>query len=332
MEKKLFGHLPDGKPVHLYTLDNGKLRVSVLDWGCRIQSIIFDGTDLACGYDNLEAYLADGSSQGAFVGRVANRIKGGCFTLNGKTYQLEKNDGNNHLHGSFGYLLWEVERAEGDTLVLSHHSPAEEEGYPGDMDVTVTYRIVDAAVFMEYTAICTEDTPINLTNHTYFNAGGIGSGSVLTHTMQLNADHITLVDSELIPIGRTANVAGTAYDFRTPHPIGARFGEKIDGYDTNFWLTKTEPAVFCERELFRAGSVRSSSYAIDCYTDMPCMQVYTGNFLGSEPIFKYGVRPARQTALCLETQYEPDAVNHGTGILRAGDRFRHATVYRFSKL
>ena len=331
MEKTLFGHLPDGRAVHLYTLDNGTLRVGILDYGCRIQSLIFDGVDFVCGYDSLAGYLADGSSQGAFVGRVANRIKNAAFTLNGKHYQLEKNDGNNHLHGSFGYVLWDARVIDDTTLLLTYHSPASEEGYPGNMNVTVTYRIRDAAILMEYMAVADDDTPINLTNHSYFNLGGIGSGSVLAHEMQIHADRITLVDSELIPTGEHRDVAGTPYDFRTFQPIGARLGNDLDGYDTNFILNRAITENLFGLSLWHAASVRSDAYAMDCFTDMPCMQVYTANFLGDgEPTFKYGVAPQKQHAVCLETQYEPDSVNHGEGILRSGDTFHHATVYRFS--
>ena len=330
MKKTLFGNLPDGRAVHLYTMDNGEIRVNVIDWGCRVQSIVYDGVDFVCGYDTLEGYLADGSSQGAFVGRVANRIKGGRFTLNGKTYQLEKNNGNNHLHGSFGHVLWEPKIVDDSTIVFTYHSPATEEGYPGNMNITVTYHIEGTAILMDYKAVCDEDTPINLTNHAYFNMGGIGSGSVLGHELQINADRITLVDDELIPTGEHLTVDGTPYDFHEFHQIGARFNAEVDGYDTNFILNKAEPATVCGRDLFRAATLRSSSYSMDCYTDTPCMQVYSGNFLGEEPTFKYGVQPTRQHAICLETQYEPDAVNHGEGILRVGNTFHHTTVYKFT--
>lgn len=331
MEKTVFGRLPDGREVHLYTLDNGILRVRVLDYGCRVQAIFFNGTDFVCGFDTFDGYLADGSSQGAFVGRVANRIKGARFTLNGKTYQLTPNEKKNHLHGVFGQTLFEVREQTDDSITFFHHSPAAEEGYPGDLSVTVCYRLCGDALTLHYTATSTEDTPINLTNHSYFNMGGIGSGSVLSHEMQMNADRITLVDDELIPTGAHQAVAGTAYDFACFQPIGARFGCGLDGYDTNFFLTKKDPADFDGRTLFRAASVQSDLYRLDCYTDLPCIQIYTGNFLGNGPTFKYGVRPEKQHAICLETQFEPDAVNHGEGILRRGETYDHMTAYRFSR-
>lgn len=332
MKKTLFGTLSNGQPVYLYTMDSGVMQVNVIDYGCRIQSILFDGTDFACGYDTLEGYLADGSSQGAFVGRVANRIKNARFTLNGKTYQLEPNDGKNHLHGSFGYTVWRTRIVDDCTLVFTHRSPAEEEGYPGNMELEVTYHLDGTTLALDYRATADEDTPINLTNHTYFNLRGIGSGSVLGQEMQLNADEITLVDGELIPIGKRMNVCGTPYDFHDYHAIGARFDDKVSGYDTNFWLNKREPVTMLGKALYRAGAVRSDLYQMDCYTDLPCVQIYTADFLANgEPDFKYGVKPARQHAVCLETQFEPDSVNHGEGILRAKETYHHTTVYQFSR-
>ena len=331
MKKTLFGTMPNGQAVHLYTLDSGKMQVSVLDYGCRIQSILFNGVDFACGFDTLDGYLKDDSSQGAFVGRVANRIKDARFTLNGKTYQLTPNNGKNHLHGVFGQTVWSTKVVDDCTLVFTHHSPAEEEGYPGNMDLEVTYHLEGTALELDYKASADADTPINLTNHTYFNLGGIGSGSVLEHEMQVNADKITLVDDELIPTGEHKCVCGTAYDFHEFHPIGARFDATVDGYDTNFWLNQSAPVTMLGKQLYRAGSVRSALYQMDCYTDLPCMQIYSANFLGNGPDFKYGVKQARQHAICLETQFEPDSVNHGAGILRVGETYHHTTVYEFSR-
>lgn len=331
MEKKIFGYLTDGQPVHLYTLDNGKLQACVLDYGCTVQSLCFDGVDFVCGFDSMEGYLTDDSWQGAFIGRVANRTGGAGFTLNGKTYQLSKNDGNNHLHGAFGKLVWEVAAVSDTAIRFTHRSPAEEEGYPGNMDVTVTYRLDDTAIVMEYTAVCDEDTPASFTNHAYFNLGGIDSGSVLPHELKIDADRVTLLDGEMIPTGERMEVAGTAYDFRSFHTIGERIEETECGYDNNFVLNHSEPVTVSGIPLFRAATLRSALYTMDCYTDNPGLQVYTGNFLGSQATFKYGVKPTRQHAVCLETQYEPDAVNRGEGILPAGKTYHHTTVYKLAR-
>lgn len=333
MKKEKFGTLPDGKEVFLYTLENDKLRVGVLDYGCRIQSLFFDGVDFVCGYDSMEGYLADTSSQGAFVGRVANRIKDARFTLNGKTYTLPKNDGNNHLHGVFGQTVFQVHAYDGTAITFTHHSPATEEGYPGDMNLSVTYRLADDTLLLEYQATANEDTPINLTNHSYFNLGGIGSGSVREHEMQMHADRYTVTDSALIPTGERRDVTGTPYDFHDFHKIGERIEKTPGGYDTNFWLLQDTPVTIGGKALFAAVTVRSAAYQLDCYTDLPCIQIYSGNFLGvgeSCPVFKYRVAQEKQHAICLETQFEPDAVNHGEGILRVGETYVHTTAYRLS--
>lgn len=330
MDKKVFGSLPSGENVHIYTLDNGILRATVLDYGCRIQSLIYDGRDMVCGFDSLEAYLADDSSQGAFVGRVANRIRGARFTLNGKEYRLTPNEKENHLHGSFALSLWKGEQIDACTLKLTRKSPASEEGYPGDMEITVLYQLEGNAIKMRYYSTADADTPANFTNHAYFNLNGVGGGSILGHEMQINADKITLVDGDLLPTGEHMTVDGTPYDFHAFHTVGERLSSEVDGYDTNFWLTQDEPISFDDKTLFRALTLRSASYAVDCYTDMPCIQIYSGNFLGSGPDFKYGVKQAKQHGICLETQYEPDCVNRGEGILRKGETYDSMTVYRFT--
>ncbi len=330
MEKRFFGKMPDGRDVFLYTMQNDYLTVRVLDYGCRIQSLTFDGRDMVGGFDTLEAYLADNSSQGAFVGRVANRIRDARFTLNGKTYQLEPNEKSNHLHGSFALSLWSAEFANEHTLKLTRTSPAEEEGYPGDIDVTVIYQLDGASLKMTYYATADADTPANFTNHSYFNIDGIGSGTIMKQEMQISADKITVVDNDLLPTGEHMAVAGTAYDFRNFRMIDACCNAEIDGYDTNFRLTKETVETFGDKALFHAVTLRSSSYQVECFTDLPCIQIYTGNFLGNGPDFKYGIPQKKQHAICLETQFEPDCVNRGEGILRRGETYDHTTVYRFS--
>lgn len=330
MKKALFGKMPNGKEVYLYTIENESLRVNVLDYGCRIQSLIFDGRDLVGGFDTLDGYLADDSFQGAFVGRVANRIRGARFTLNGQTYQLEPNEKDNHLHGVFSFALWAVEFVDAHTLKMTRKSPSIEEGYPGDMEITVIYQIDGSSLKLHYYATADADTPASFTNHSYFNMNGIGSGSVMTQELQVLADRITLVDGDLLPTGERMETAETAYDFREFREIGSRCDETVDGYDTNFWLTKKEPVTVDGKTLYRAASVRSASYQVDCYTDLPCIQIYTGNFLGKGPNFKYGVPQKKQHAVCLETQLEPDCINRGEGILRRGEIYDHMTVYRFT--
>ena len=332
MKKELFGTLPSGESVHLYTLSNGTLTVRVLDYGCRIQSLFFAGRDLVCGFDSLDPYLSDTSYQGAFVGRVANRIAGGRFTMNGKTYELEKNNGNNHLHGIFSHIVWEVCEVSDDRIVFVHHSPAAEEGYPGDMDVTVSYSLSNTSLVLNYRARATEDTPASMTNHAYFNLNGYENGNALSHSLTVDAEKITVVNEELIPTGERRAVEGTPYDLRTPKVIGKQFSDNFHGYDTNFILSKNNKIFHGRSELHFAGTLVGEDLRLDCHTDMPCMQIYTAGFLGNGPAFKGGVKQLPYHAVCLETQYEPDAVNRGEAILPAGKEFCHTTIYTFSKL
>ena len=331
MDKRLFGTLPSGEEVHIYTLKNDDLTLCVLDYGCRIQSLRFDGRELIGGYDTLDAYLADDSWQGAVIGRVANRIRASRFTLNGKTYRLTPNEKENHLHGSFGISMWDVKETDEDYITFTRKSPASEEGYPGDMEISVTYTLDKNLLKIKYYATADADTPANFTNHAYFNVEGVGSGSILSHEMKLYADRITLVDGDLLPTGERMSVAGTPYDFAEFRPIGSRLSPEIDGYDTNFFLTQGSPLTMDGRTVYAAASVRSPSCQVDCYTDMPCIQIYTGNFLGNGPDFAHGVKQEKQHAVCLETQFEPDCVNRGEHILRAGEVYDHLTLYRFSR-
>ncbi len=333
MKKELFGHLHDGTPVFLYTLKNTRMELRVLDYGCRLQALIFNGRDLVCGHDNMEDYLADTSCQGALVGRVANRIKDAHFTLNGKEYQLKKNHrGRNHLHGILTSLIWNVAEISDDCIVFTHTSPPEEEGYPGTVAVTVIYRLLEDCLVMDYTASTDEDTPINLTNHTYFNVDGYDACSVREHELCVSGDRISVVDEDLIPVGEYLEVADTPYDFREFHKIGERLNDDIKGYDNNYFITRDEPVSVAGYEgLYHAATVRSSHNIFSCYTNLPCIQIYTANFLGNGPVFKSGIPPRAQHSICLETQFEPDSVNRGKGILRPGDTYHAVTVYRLTE-
>ena len=329
MKKAVFGTLPSGEEVHIYTLQNAALRMRVLDYGCRIQSLFFDGRDMICGFDALEGYLADDSWQGACIGRVANRIRDARFDLNGKTYHLIPNEGNNHHHGTFGATMWEVKEADDTAITFTKKSPSEEEGYPGDLSVEVTYTLEGEALIIRYRAVCDADTPINLTNHSYFNLDGVGAGPILHHELKVYANEISVLDEVAVPTGAHAPTAGTGYDLADFKPIGAGAAFGLDGYDTNFFLTGEVGYTVGDRPLSAAASLRSASYQVDCYTDMPCIQIYTGNFLGNGPAFKYGTAQKRQHAVCLETQFEPNCVNLGENILRAGEEYDRMTVYTF---
>lgn len=333
MANRLFGHMPDGMPVQEYTLQNGKMTAKILTYGGTLQSLTVDGRDVVCGFDTVEDYLEDTSYQGALIGRVGNRIGGGKFTMNGKEYVLAKNDnGKNHLHGGtigFNRRVWTVEEADDLHITLSLLAEDGEEGYPGNLFVKVTYTLAEDAIMLAYNAVCDADTPINLTNHAYFNLGGVGSGDILAMTAKIAADTITAVDDDLIPTGEHPDVAGTPFDFRTENTVGARLSDAFTGYDHNYIFANAPEKEVFGIELPHVASFSDKGLTMEVYTDRPCAQFYTANFLGGKPDFKGGVVRLPRTAFCFETQSEPDGVNHGALPLKANELFHTVTVYRF---
>ncbi len=321
METRQFGRLPDGTEVTQYVLKTAEAEVRILNFGGIITDYIVRGRNIVCGFDRIEDYLEDTSYQGALIGRFANRIKGAEFTLGGTTYHIGANEGRNSLHGGvcgFNRRMYEVTKASETRLILSRTSPDGEEGYPGNLSLKVTYALDGAALSLHYTATSDADTPLSLTNHAYFNLDGIG-GSILDHVITIHADRYTAVDDELIPTGERLPVAGTDYDLRTPK----RIGDKEGGFDTNFVLAKIANAA----HPLPAATVKCADMALTVYTTCPCIQLYTGCVLEGTPDFRGGVKKAKYTAYCLETQFEPDAPNRGEGILRAGEVYDHTTVF-----
>lgn len=293
-------------------------------------------TDVVLGYDNIDGYIAGGSSQGAVVGRFANRIGDAKFTLNKVTYQLAKNDGKNTLHGgNVGYnkRVWEVVAVEEENdenhVVFGYTSPDGEENFPGTVAITVDYCLNDKnELSLTYDAVSDEDTILNLTNHSYFNLGGVHGGSVMKDTkLKLSAKNYTPVDSGLIPTGEIAAVKGTVFDFTALKRIGEDVdAKKIDGYDHNFVLDnkgELEEAAFAVNE--------TTGITMTTLTDMPAIQLYTANGLGGE-IGRDGVMMEKQTAFCLETQFCPDAPNKPnfkSATLKKDEQYHHVTVYAF---
>ena len=333
MANALFGHMPDGRPIQEYTLTAGRLSAGILTLGGIIHTLTVDGMDVVGGYDEVAPYFGDGSYQGALIGRVGNRIGNARFTLGGKTYELAKNNGNHHLHGGdvgFNNRLWTVEEADDTHITLSLLSPDGEENYPGNLFVKVTYSLTEDALVIAYNAVSDADTPINLTQHAYFNLGGLDSGDILDYTATIHADRVTEVDDELIPTGKRIDVEGTPFDFRTPHKIGARFSAALDGYDNNYIFANAPVCEVAGIELPHVARFEGAGRVLDVFTDRPCGQLYTANFLGKEPDFKGGVKPTRQHFFCFETQSEPDEINHGGAPLSAGELYHTVTVYRFS--
>jgi aldose 1-epimerase len=344
--REFFGeHGGSGAPVYLYRLENGSgAYVEVMNFGCRVRSIVVPGkggalTDVCLGYDALRDYEADTSFQGAAIGRFANRIGGACFTLDGKTYSLEKNDGDNHLHGgSVGFhgRVWDVKcvAEEGDAKVVFHtRLPDGDAGYPGALDVDITYSWSESnELSITYEAVAAADTVVNFTNHTYFNLEGPQSMSVLRHELWLASTATTESDSDLLPTGRKLPAADTPFDFTTFKQLGADIGSKDlrepGGYDHNFIL---------DGEGFRKVAIlRSpqSGIGMTVRTDQPAMQLYTANMI-KETFGKQGQPILKQGSVCLETQHHPNAPNEQSfpsTRLKQGEHFTTRTSYKFGSL
>ncbi|HTH46934.1 MAG TPA: aldose epimerase family protein [Candidatus Limnocylindria bacterium] len=340
-----FGTLPDGSPVGLHILKNQRgTTLKVTDFGLIITELRTADRhgqlgNVVLGFDNLPRYLAGHPFFGAIAGRVANRVALGRFTLDGKAYQLAVNNGVNHLHGGkvgFDKRLWRVVASEIKpglaTLRFAYASADGEENYPGNLMVEVEYTLTESdEVRISYRATTDQATPINLTNHSYFNLAG--HGDILGHELQILADRYTPTDATQIPTGELAQVAGTAFDFTTPHRIGERIAQtdlKPSGYDHNFVLNSGGNSLALAARAFEPGSGR----VLEVLTDQPGIQLYTSNNFPADGIeCAGGVRFPRQGAFCLETQNFPDAINHPNfpnAVLRPGETYRHTTVLRFS--
>ena len=344
-----FGETKDGKKVELFTLKNSSgMTLKLMTRGASIVGLELPdkhgkSADCVFGFDDIAGYESEGNQYfGNTTGRVCNRIAGGSFELEGKTYKLATNDGPNHLHGgakrSLDKVVWEAKPSnskDGRSVAFSYTSPDGEEGYPGNLKVQVTYTIPNDknAVRIEYLATTDKATPVNLTNHAYFNLAGAGSETILNHSLQINADRYTPVDDTLIPTGKIASVANTVLDFRKLTPIGARIRELDEkptiGYDHNYILNRKKDS---KLEFAALVQHKESGRQLRVITTEPAMQFYSGNFLKGQQ-GKGGKKYAHRSGLCLETQHYPDSVNHPgfpTTILRPGQEFRSTTVYEFS--
>lgn len=337
--------LIDGKPVKLYTLKNANgLILKVTNYGAIITQLHVPDrngklADVVLGFDSLDGYIAGHPHFGALVGRVANRIAKGRFSLEGKTYQLALNDYPNHLHGGakgFDLNVWDAEpqkTAEGPAIRLSRTSLDGEENYPGQVRATVTYVLTDKnELKVEMTATTDKTTIVNLAQHTYWNLAGQDSGDILGHELTLNADRYTPVDATLIPTGLFAPVAGTPFDFRQPKPIGRDLqaaGGKPIGFDHNFVLNGEPAAMKLAARVYEPKSGRQ----LELFCDKPGLQFYTGNFLDGKNVGKGGAVYKQYNGLCLETQNYPDSIHHADWpsiVLRPGETYRHVMVARFS--
>lgn len=333
MEKKFYGKLPTGEEVYLYTLKSPKATVKIMTRGATVHTFNAFGKEIVGGFDRLEDYLLDNSHQGAVIGRVANRVGNAQFTMDGVTYHLPKNDGENCLHGGdgFDHKNWTVDAYSDSQITLSYHSADGEEGFPNALDAKVTYLLKDAALLIRYEATPDGKTPICLTNHSYFNLNGFGR-TIEKHVAEIYADAYTEVGDDLIPNGNRPAVEGTAFDFNSPHKIGERVGGGFVGYDHNFILSPREPKEFSGYSLPLIAKVTADELSMQVYTDQPGVQFYIGNFLGGEPNFRGGVKKIFHGAFCLETQTEPDCINHGIGFYDKGETYTHTTVYEIAKV
>jgi aldose 1-epimerase len=341
-----FGRTAQGEPVELFSLSRGGVEATLTPYGATIVSLTVPDragrrADVVLGFDALEGYLGEHPFFGSIVGRYANRIRGGRFTLGGVEYTLARNDGENHLHGgvrSFGKVLWnarELATPSGPGLELSYLSPDGEEGYPGELATRVTYSVTEAGELrIDYEASSSKDTIVNLSGHSYFNLAGQGDGDILAHELWIDADRFTPVGPGLIPTGELRKVDGTPFDFRTPLAIGARIGDADPqlvlgkGYDHNFVLNGTAG------ELRRAARVRDprTGRVLELLTTEPGLQFYSGNFLDGTLRGKGGRQYPRRSGLCLEPQRFPDSPNQPgfpSAVLKRGERYRSTTVYRF---
>ncbi len=347
--KRAFGKTGDGKQVDLYVLSNKNgVEVDITNFGAAVVSLKVPDRhgktdDVVLGYDDLDGYLHDKSYFGATVGRYANRIAHGKFTLNETTYTLAKNDGENHLHGGvrgFNKVVWEakdVSIAGAAALQLNYLSKDGEEGYPGNLSVQVTYTLTNNnELKIDYSATTDKDTVVNLTHHSYFNLAGQGKGDILQHQLLLHASRFTPVDATLIPTGEIRSVKGTPLDFASATAIGSRIGQDDEqlklghGYDHNFVLDGgTEGAPVLAAQVYEPSSGR----VMEVWTTQPGVQFYSGNFLDDTIRGNSGSTYRRGAAFCLETQHFPDSPNKPnfpSTILKPGSQFKSSTTYKFS--
>ena len=333
MSKELFGIMPDGREVFTYTLKTDDCIAKVTDYGATLLSLEVFGVDVVGGFDTLEAYMTDDSHQGATIGRVANRIEGARFMMDGKEYRVTQNDNGNCLHGGcgFDFKAWSVSEYDGQKIVFEYTSKDGEEGFPARLDVTVAYILSGSELIIDYKAVPHGKTPVSLTNHAYFNLDGLGS-DILGHTLTVHAEEYTAVNSQLIPSGERPCVKGTPFDFTSPKRIGDRIDDTDGGYDHNFILEPTEYGEYLGKRLGLAAGVTGKKLGMKVYTDQPGIQFYTGNFLGTGHDFKGGIRQVKHGALCLEAQTEPNSINHGIGFYSKGEIYTQTTVYSVYKI
>jgi aldose 1-epimerase len=341
VSKQAFGHTSDGTAVDLYTLADGKVEVRIMTYGGIIVSLRTPDRngkldDVVLGYDSVDKYIAQTPYFGAIVGRYANRIAHGSFQLDGKTYSIPKNNGDNALHGGirgFDKVVWTARQIK-DGVELGYVSKDGDQGFPGTLTTTVRYTLDGSALRIEYSATTDKDTVLNLTNHSYFNLAGQGKGDVLGHVLKIDASRFTPADATQIPTGDLKSVEGTPFDFRTPHAIGKRIDADDaqlrigGGYDNNFVLDHAQGQLAEAAEVYEPTTGR----ILRVLTTEPGVQFYTGNNLDGSLTGKEGRVYKSRFAFCLETQHFPDSPNHAnfpSTELKPGQEFHSVTVFEF---
>jgi aldose 1-epimerase len=319
------------------------MKMVVTNFGGRVVSLLVPDKngkleDVVLGYDSLKQYLKDNSYFGAMIGRYGNRIAKGKFSLNGKEYHLPLNNGENSLHGGpmgFHNVLWEVTPVNKNFLTMTYHSKDGEAGYPGNLDVTVSYTLSETNEFViDYEAKTDQETVANLTHHSYFNLAGAGNGDILNHELIIYANEFNAVDSGLIPVGAPRPVLGTPFDFTTSHKIGERINQDDEqlkfgkGYDHNWVLTKAKAMMWQAAKVTEPVSGRT----MEVWTTEPGVQFYSGNFLSNDVIGKGNKVYPFRSGFCLETQHFPDSPNHPdfpSTVLKPGEKYTQKTIYKF---
>lgn len=346
LDAQAFNRTVEGKPVSLYTLHNGDLTMQVTNFGARVVTLWTPDRegqfeDVVLGYENLDRYLDNPGERflGAALGRYANRIAEGRFDLDGRKYTLPLNDHGQTLHGGmkgFDLVVWDVERSNDTTILFRYRSSDGEEGFPGNLEVEMSYTLTaDNGFRIDYRAQTDAPTVVNLSHHSFFNLKGEGNGTILDNELWIKADSTTPVTPVLIPSGEIVPVDGTPFDFRRPTAIGARIGEENEqlkngmGYDHNWVLNRDGEGVELVASLYEPTTGR----LLEVLTDQPGLQFYSGNFFNGKTVGKYGRPQSWRESVALETQHFPDSPNHPnfpTTRLDPGQTYTHTCIYRFS--
>ena len=346
LDSQLFEATVDGQQTHLYTLTNkNNMEVCITNFGGRIVSVVLpdkDGVprDVVLAFDNINDYQSIPSDFGASIGRYANRIAGAKFELDGTTYELPANDGDNCLHGGpkgWQYKVFEGKQLSDQQVQLSLHSPDGDMNFPGYVQVQVTFTLTeDNAIDIKYSATTDKATVINMTNHSYFNLSGDPTKNVTDHLLYVNADNFTPVNAKLIPLGNIDSVKGTPMDFTSPKPIGQDINQtdfeqvKLgNGFDHN-WVLNTNGDI---TQLAAKATCPATGISVEVYTNEPGIQVYTGNFLNGKVNGKHGIAYNKRTAVCLETQHYPDSPNQSqfpSVVLEPGQTYQSECIYKFT--